>query len=517
VRRVTLGCFAMLLASCMPHVDEADRRSTLVVARFTTPASVDPALAASALETPVIDATYEQLVAIMPKPGGGAQIEGELAESWVVSPDGKAITFRLKSGRRFADGRPIDAEAVKYSFDRAKRIGRGGAAYLTWLSSVGVQGPDEVRLQLVEPYAPALEMLAHPAASIVNRHGVNSGTDDGMSWLATRSAGSGRYVVSRVTPGDKVELSANPYYPEKPAQFARVEMRAVPDEGVRRLLLERGDVDIIDTNLVPAALVDRYRVLPGVRVASLPGGPLWSYLEMNNRRGVLTDARVRQAVAKSIDYDALRTKILKGNAVQMSGFIPPGTPGWRARLVAPKRDVAGAKALLRAAGHPDGVRLSMLISQLGPTAEFLQSNLRDAGIILTLERRSVSALQALTSSGQYDVIYNAWFMDSPDGVLMLKSLLGSENIGPTGTNVSRYSSAEADRLMNAAIAERRPEARAKILAQLERRLEADRPMVFIFNANPVVAHRADLAGVELDPNFPQYLPFERMRRVPKPS
>jgi peptide/nickel transport system substrate-binding protein len=498
----------------MPDAGDGDRSHTLVVAQFATPATLDPAMFSTGLETPLIEATYEQLLAIDPASREG-RVVGELAESWTLSPDGRTIEFRLRPGRRFHDGSAVDADAVKFSLDRVLRIGRTAASFLHWLEATEVIDPHRLRLRLAAPYAPALQTLAHPAASIVNPRLVraHSGENDGTVWLAENSAGSGAYVIEGIVPGETVRLVANVNAARAPTYFTRVHYRGIPDEGVRRLMLERGDVDVIETNLVPAALVDRYRALPGVRVETLPGGPMWSFLVMNNARGALRDARVRGALACAIDYEALRLLILKGNASQIAGYLPAGTPGSTPGEPPPERDLPCARRLLAEAGYPGGVSLVMLTGQVGPVSEFLQANLNEAGIRLQLERRSSGALQALRSSGEFDLLYDAWSMDAPDPALMLESLLASRNIGAAGTNASRYSSIEADRLIDAALAETRAGSRADLLRQLDRRLRADRPIIMLFSANPVIAHGSDVAGLRINPHFPQFLSLATMSRT----
>ena len=129
--------------------------------------------------------------------------------------------------------------------------------------------------------------------------------------------------------------------------------------------------------------------------------------------------RVRQAIAKAIDYQALRDKILNHNATLLNGLIPPGVPGYDPKLPEPRRDLAGAKALLTQAGYAKGIDVTMAVGQVGPVAQLIQSNLGDAGVRLTLQRLAPSAFDDARTSGAFDILYDGWVMDFPDPFIFL--------------------------------------------------------------------------------------------------
>lgn len=503
---------ALLLAGCMPAADPAERATTLVVAKVFTPTSLDPAIAAAANEVPVLDQVYEQLTRLDPA-SPTAEPLGELAAHWTVAPDGLSIAVRLRPDHRFDDGSPVDAAAVKASFDRLLRIGRAPAGSFEFLAGVSVTGPLTLTLHLKRRYGPAMQQFALVAASVINPRAFAGGAagDDGKAWLADHSAGSGPYRIAANRPGELVELVANPVAARPPRQFRRVLIQALPDEGVRRLLLERGDVDLTDN--VPAVLVDRYRALPGVGVITAPGGSSLSFLQLNAARGPLADPRLREALALAIDYDGLRRQILKGNAIQIGGYLPPGAPGFVAGDT-PHRDLARARALIAAAGYR-GTPLVLLVSQLGPVAEFVQASLAEAGLVVRIERRSPGALQALQASGDFGLIYTGWSSDSPDPGAMLEALYAARGLA-AGTNGSGVADPAIDALIDAGLAGADPATRAAAYAGADARLRRLRPLVMIFAANPVIAYRADLTGVVIDRWRPPAIDFAALARKDSP-
>ncbi len=107
--------------------------------------TLDPHSAAEAGSTDVTHNCYEALVAQAPR---SAEIVPRLAKSWTVSPDAQQVTFQLQEDVTFVDGTPMDAEAVKKSFERCIQINAGPAAPLAIVDSIETPDPLTVRFNL---------------------------------------------------------------------------------------------------------------------------------------------------------------------------------------------------------------------------------------------------------------------------------------------------------------------------------------------------------------------------------
>jgi ABC-type transport system substrate-binding protein len=226
--------------------------------------------------------------------------------------------------------------------------------------------------------------------------------------------------------------------------------------------------------------------------------------------------RVRKAIAQSIDYVALRDKVLRGNAVLLNGLIPPGVPGYDPAAPEPSRDVAGARALLAAAGHPNGVDLSMIVGEPGPVAELIQANLADAGIRLRLQRMAPSAIDAARGTGDYEVFYDGWILDFPDPFIFLNLAFSTPAAGGVG-NFSHYANPAADGLLQAAMVEADPAKRTSLYRQAQNVIMQDQPIVPLFAPKLVFVQRSSLTGVRINPYQPNYLDIAAMGRAPSPS
>jgi len=492
---------ALFLTGCLPQTEQADRDTTFIIAKAAAPLSLDPAVYATANDYPIQELVYEQLVTLdAASPDGVAP---ELAHSWRFSRDGLTLDMEMFEDRVFESGAPVDAEAVVFSLNRVVELSRWSSVYLGWLDTVEATGPYSVRLTLKRPYQPALQLLAQAAASIVDPGTVREHQDDdaGIGFLSSHSAGSGPYRVAEITLDGTVVLEPNPMAPP-PRHFTRVEFRPIPDEGVRRLMLERGDVDF--TDLVPSAFLDRYAALPGVGVLRGPAGSSLSYLTLNTQNGPLADVRMRQAVLAAIDYAGLRDQVLKGNAIQLPGYLPPASPGFDPDEAAPRRDLDLARTLLEAAGY-QGEEIGLVTYQIGPVGEFLQASLREAGLNVRMVRRDAGAVDQMKRDGRFDMIYEGWLVDGPNPAPMLEALFASRNI-PGGLNASGLDDPVLDELIDRALATQERGERASLLAEIDAHLRDQAPVAMVFSADPLAAFREDLQGIRIDPFKPYYQP-----------
>lgn len=508
-RRAVLGAAiaaGSALAGCIPPRRD---RAGLIFLKAYPPLSLDPGIAANAGDIAVQTQLYETLTVL--DSAWPDLVRPRLATSWRWSDDRRSLFLSLVQDRRFPSGARLDAHAVKASLDRVLRLARGPSAFFDWIDTVEAPAPDRVLIRLNRPYAPALQMLSQPAASIIDPAVLALGDEASVKVLAERSAGTGPFRIAEVREGEAVRLSPNPASRRRP-HLPSVEFRFLPDEGVRRLLLERGDADM--TDIISAAFIRRYRDLRGVKVETLPGSASLSTLFLNVRKGPMRDVGLRQAVAAAIDYENLRTRVLGGGARSVPGFLSPGSPGFDPSEPPPRRDLDRARDLIARSGYKGGP-LRLMILQLGPVSEFLQSNLQEAGLSIVMQRLSPGAADAAKTAGDYDMAYDGWVCDTPDAAPMLQSLYSSASIA-SGVNASGYANPEVDRDIQAALAEIDPQRRAAILRRIDQTLRRDRPLVVLFSADSVLAYRRELAGARIDPLRTAFHHLDEVRRL-RPS
>lgn len=510
---LTLLTLTLFLAACGQGAPKrVDLKSEVIIAIPGDPVSLDPAATISSFDGAFLDLTYQQLTGIDSTSEKGT-IVGELAKSWTVAPDQMSWTFVLNAGQKFDDGAPVDAEAVRFSIDRVRTIGRGADQGLFWLKSVDVLDASTVRFNLTQPFAAVATYLALPNFSILNPRIVkmhDKSGDKGFAWLGENTAGSGIYRLSQWRRGEALTLEANPNSATKPKQFKRVTFVVIPNEGTQRLQLEKGDVDF--TSGLGAAQAETYRALNGVTISKAPFTMEMRFLTLNTQRPALKDRRIRQAIALAIDYDALRSKILKGNAIGIDGMLPANVPGGNVSLPRQARDLAKARALLAEAGYSPEKPLQLMVTTYGPVSEFVQAQLKEAGINVVLQRLSPSAIAATRSSGNFDLFYDGWVMDVPDPAIFFNFAFSEQYIS-SGVNASRFTDPGVEATLAAAMGESDPEKRASLYRSVELRLLEERPIVMLFATPPIAAHRSTLEGVRMNPYQTSYMNIQDWTRT----
>ena len=175
--------FALLLAVAIAVFAAAGEARTpphvLIVAQIAEPKSLDPHAVTAVNDFRILVNIYDGLVRYRP---GTLEVEPALATSWEISEDGAVYTFQLRSGVRFHDGTPFDAEAVKFNFERMLQEDHPfhdtGPFPLSFFFSVveSIETPDPrtVVFRLREPYAPFLSNLAYPTGLIVSPQSVKT-------------------------------------------------------------------------------------------------------------------------------------------------------------------------------------------------------------------------------------------------------------------------------------------------------------------------------------------------------
>ncbi|MCC7283369.1 MAG: hypothetical protein IT556_13360 [Acetobacteraceae bacterium] len=354
---------AMLALMCLaaPLAVAAQPTGQIRIAIGIDPDTLDPNTNAlpigNAIDLLVLNGLYRL--------GATNNIEPDLATGYAYSADGKVLTVKMVTGRRFSNGDPLNAEAVAASFNRLLDASTG-SVYAGLYASLGkavAVGEDTVEFHLTEPNGHALMLLANTAASIVNIAAVRRmGAQYGR-----RPVGSGPYVVKDYIGGERISLVPNTAYNgPSPARLRQIEFIVVPEDGSRMAMLETGEVDIVER--VPPEAIPAIQALRNAEVLFLPS--MFSINMEMVLRGPLTDARVRRALNISVDREGITRAVLGGLGTPSVGMVGPGTQDDLRRTFAPlPYDPDQAKALLREAGYGPG---QLSLTMTCPTGRYIK-------------------------------------------------------------------------------------------------------------------------------------------------
>ena len=278
-----------------------------------------------------------------------------LAESWETSADGLTWTFHLVGNAKFHNGDPVDAEAVRFSYERAIKLNKGVAWMLKdHLHPEDIHAVDArtVQLKLQQPYGAFLSFI--PNWYIVNPKQV-TGDDYGQKFLTDGDAGSGPFRIKRWDSQAVMALDAvDDYWKGWPMAAADrpagVIYRVVREPAPRKAALQRGEIDMV-TEMTP----DDYAQLakmPGMVVTDDTGMTPFT-IQLNTQKGATADLNFRKALAYAFDYEAL-LQIENNAAKLMDSPFPNAMTGHVAIEDFPRKDLAKAKEYLGKTKTPQG-------------------------------------------------------------------------------------------------------------------------------------------------------------------
>ena len=363
---------------------------TLTVAADTEPRNLNPALVASNGVFYVASKVVEPLAEM----ASDGKLTPLLATAWEGSADGRSITFTLRDGVTWHDGRPFSAADVAFCATElwAKRQNLGRVVFK---DLEGVDTPDQrtavfrfrkpTPLQLIENALPAL-------TAVVPKH-LYEGVDIDQNPHNEQLVGTGPFLYREHKPGEYYLLERNPSYWNGGLPYLdRVVYRVLPDRGAIAAAHEAGEIQLSAFSAVPLEELDRLKALPDIAVVrkGYEGITYQLTVEINHRRRELADVRVRRAIAHAIDQNYIVGTIFRGYAEAATGPVPKtGVPFYTADVPTWPFDPHKAEALLDEAGYPrkgGGARFALRLlpapwfEQTRQMGDYLRQALQAVGI-----------------------------------------------------------------------------------------------------------------------------------------
>lgn len=387
-----LGAVASAVTSRPAMAEE----SPLIIARNLAINSLDPARTSCDTCNIFMSVTYETLVRLG---DDNKTIEPGVAEKWEANEDSTVFTFDLNPNAVFADGSPIEAKDVKWSWDRLVNLQSGMSWLFEDVKSIEIADVHTIIVTLVKPDSEFLGKVIAPYAGVVNsdlaaENGAKAekseaANDSAEPWFLANSAGSGPYILAGYSPDSELRFKRNDRYWKEGPAIGEIVFRQVKDSVAQAQALMSGAVDIAmevapDTAKTIAA--------PGLVVESVPAYQfLYMALSAGAKGNPPLSLPVRQAIGYAIDYQKLIEFTLGGAGQMVPVAIPNGFPGTEG-LPAPEYNVQKAKDLLASAGFPDGFEMEALFPNenyygvdMSTLMQFLQQELAKVNVRLQLK------------------------------------------------------------------------------------------------------------------------------------
>ena len=457
------------------------------------PSSFDPPKTSTVIEADVLGDLFEGLLTY---DASGALVPGA-AESWTISDDGKTYVFKLRDAR-WSNGDPVKAGDFVFSFRRlldpttgaeyanlyypiknAEKIAKGEAPP----EALGVRAIDdktlEISLERPTPYF--LAVVAHQTAAPVNPRNVE---EFGRAFAKPGNlVSNGAFRLAAFTPNDETVLVKNPFFhAAREVAIDREIIASIDDRAAAFLRFRAGEIDTYDDApaddlaFVRETLGDEFHVAPTLGVL---------YLAFNTKKPPFDDARVRYALSMVIDREFLADSIWGGAMSPAYAFVPPGIDNYVSGVAADFRHLSPiereerARDLLKEAGFGDGKPLAIEIryntsENNKATAIAIADAWKPLGVAATFVNSDVKTHYGLLQSGgDFDVARAGWIGDYSDPQNFLFLFEG----GAGKLNYPRWSNPDYDRLMQAAADETDLRARAETLADAERLLLREEPVI----------------------------------------
>jgi peptide/nickel transport system substrate-binding protein len=349
-------------------------------------------LVLNALMDRLVDVDYETNT-VLPK----------LATAWEWVDD-THCRFTLRDDVTMTDGTPLVADDVVYTVGVWTEY---SANTDTGRFIAGAEAEDEhtVVIEFNQKAPDLLSMLSWSNFGIASEDEVNAA--GGLDAIQKAPVmGCGRYIFKDWTSGQSITLERNDNYwdPDYKGYFKNIVLTFTNDTAAREMAVESGDAQVaIDEPVIQSTA---YGAGDNVKAVIYDYGQV-AHLWFNMLEGRPTaDVKVREAIAKAINYEALANVGTGGAATVSLGYLSPASPYYNEldTMEEKVQDIEGAKALLAEAGYPDGLDLEILggLDQV-TLLTVIQENLRNIGINLTLNTPDTAQFVGDAFGGNYDI------------------------------------------------------------------------------------------------------------------
>lgn len=480
---------------------------TIIMGTIGDASNLIPPLASDASSSTITGHVYNGLI----RYDKNMRFEGDLAESWDISDDGREITFHLRKGVRWHDGEPFTSADVLFTY-KLMIDPETPTAYAERYKQVEeAMAPDAYtfKVRYAEPLAPALVSWA---MGICPEHLLKD-EDISTSELARNPVGTGPFRFVKWDPGEQIVLERNEDYFEGAPYIKRIVYRIVPDTTTMFLELQSGGLDYM--GLTPLQYARQTESPAFKRRFNKYRYPAfaYTYLGYNLRKPMFQDRRVRQAISYAIDKQEIVDGVLLGLGQPATGPYKPGSWPYNPEVQRYPYAPDKARALLDAAGWKDrdgdGVRdkdgqalaFTILTNQGNDqrikAGEIIQRRLQEVGIEVKLRVIEwASFLKEFIYPGRFDATILGWTIPvDPDGY----NIWHSSKTGPRELNFIGYSNPEVDRLLEQGRRVLGVDKRRPVYHRLQEILAEDVPYTFLYvpDSLPVVARR--FHGIEEAP------------------
>jgi peptide/nickel transport system substrate-binding protein len=478
---------------------------TVSYAISSEPKVLNPPIHTLAVESLVMSAIFAGL---MRTRADGAP-EPDLAESYRIEDDGLTYRFKLRSGLRWQDGRPLTSGDFAFTYHTYVDPRTKTAYLLGWDQIDRLETPDATTVvyRLKEVFAPFLLFVA--GSGVLPEHVLGSTRNIREDAFNRAPVGSGPFVLKSWETASQIVLEANPNYWRGRPKLDRLVFRIVPDATAQLYQLQAGEVDIIKVGQ-PAQWNQARAMAPGVATVSYDD-TRYALVQLD-QYGALKELAVRQALDHATPKDDIVRGILRGLGAPAYADVPPGSPYHTNRVERHDYDLDRARSLLQQAGFAmqngvmarGGVPLQVPIYTIAssPTfvqvAQVLKESWSKIGVqtdVTTMETTTLFSNQGPQWNGRDAAIIFSWEQGiDPYNYVNWSSKQIPNGEDDPGENGERYSNPLIDQLVVRGTQVTDVARRRQVYDQIQQILAHDVPVIFLYWPKALHAHSARVRG-----------------------
>ena len=467
--------------------------NTLVMIIESSPTNLDPRVGIDAQSERIDNLIFDDMLSR----GEDLNVAPGLAEKWDV-PDPGTYVFHLHHGAVFHDGRPLTSKDVKWTFDSLLqgKIRSTKSAVYKYVDHIDAPNDDTVIFHMKEPDSTLLWNLSDGAMGIVP---YGSGDE-----ITLHPIGSGPFKFVSAETDREVVLERNAGYWGGAPKLARVRFAVVPDETTEALELRKGSGDIsINSFLTPDTIVTLAQD-PNLTVEQGAGTRL-AYLGFNLRDPILSNVRVRQAIAYALDRRPMIEYLWRNEAQPARSILPVQSWAYNGNIPPYDHDPDKANQLLDTAGYPrvNGVRFHITMkTSTDPNTRLMvavmQQQFRDVGIALDIRSFEFATFFSDVQHGAFQMYGLRWIGGNEDPDIF-EYAFHSSKFPPNGANRDYYSNPRVDALIDKARQEIDPKVRKPLYDDVQKILAEELPYINLWYLDNVMVHTKRVKNIKLNP------------------
>ena len=461
-----------------------------LVRLYVDPPTLDPHITTDATSAQIIVELFGGLVTI----DTDLNVVPDLAESWDTSSDGLRYTFHLRTDAKFHDGKPVTAEDVRWSLERAtdpltqspvadqylgdivgvkeKLNGDAGT-----ISGVRVVDEHTVEITIDGPKSYFLAKLTYPTGFVLDRENVEANP---RRW-SRQPNGTGPFRLTNYQIGESLVLSRNEFYHLGPPKLEEVEF--ILSGGTSMLMYENDEIHITGVGLADLdRILDTGNKLNAELIQAPPSFSV-QYIGFNVNEPPFDDPKFRQALNLAIDKQEIASVVLGDQVVPAKGILPPRFPGYDPNVQGYGFDPDRARQLLSESKY--GADLDSLppitLTTAGSFGAVISLDMevvlqmweKNLGVKVEIQQTEFATFLKDLNRRRFQMFDIGWIADYPDPENFLDILFYSQS----SNNHTNYNNPDVDRLLERARTETDKTARYQFYHQAEQQILNDAPWV----------------------------------------